>query len=88
MFKIQIEYNAANGVAIDVANDVLPFWWIEVYLFRFNQLKLLSHAENLMILRYFKFIKCHFIRIALRRRRYMFILRTSSNLCRSVSGAR
>ena len=40
-----------------------------------------------MILRYFKFIKCHFIRIALRSRRYMFILRTSSNLCRSVSGA-
>ena len=47
MYKIQIDYNAANGVAIDVADDVLPFWWIEihVYLFRFNQLKLLLHAE-------------------------------------------
>ena len=44
MSKTQIDYNAANGVAIDVANDVLPFWWIEVYLFRFNQLKLLLHA--------------------------------------------
>ena len=41
MSKIQIDYNAANGVA----NDVLPKWWIEVYLFRFNQLKLLLHAE-------------------------------------------
>ena len=45
MSKIQIDYNAANGVAIDVANDVLPFWRIEVHLFRFNQLKLLLHAE-------------------------------------------
>ena len=34
MSKIQIDFNAANGVAFDVANDVLPYWWIEVYPFR------------------------------------------------------
>ena len=36
--------NVANGVAIDVANDVLPVWWMEVYPVRFNQSKSLLHA--------------------------------------------
>ena len=34
----EFDVNVANGVAIDVANDVLP-WWMEVYPFRFNQSK-------------------------------------------------
>ena len=29
--------NVANGVAIDVANDVLPIYWMEVYPFRFDK---------------------------------------------------
>ena len=33
----EIDVNVANGVAIDVANDVLPVWWREVYPFQFNQ---------------------------------------------------
>ena len=33
MSKIQFDVNVANGVAIDVANDVLPVWWMEVYPF-------------------------------------------------------
>ena len=45
MPKIQFDVNAANGVANDIANDVLPVWWMEVYLFRFNQSKSLLHTE-------------------------------------------
>ena len=45
MPKIQFNVNVANGVAIDVANDVLQVWWIEVYCFRGNQSNLLLHAE-------------------------------------------
>ena len=30
MYEIQFDVNVANGVAIDNANDVLPFWWMEV----------------------------------------------------------
>ena len=37
MSENQVDVNVANGVAIDVANDVLPVWWIEVYHFRVNQ---------------------------------------------------
>ena len=86
MSKIQIDFNAANGVAINVANDVLPFWLMEVSPFCFYQSKSLLHAEIEWFYDAFKFIKCHFIRIALRSRRYM----ASSNRCRtgSLSGAR
>ena len=42
---IKFDVNVANGVVIDVANDVLPVWWLEVYPFRFNQSKSLLHAE-------------------------------------------
>ena len=45
MSKIQIDFNAANGVAINVANDVLPFWLMEVSPFCFYQSKSLLHAE-------------------------------------------
>ena len=30
MSKIQFEVDVANGVAIDVANDVFPVLWIEL----------------------------------------------------------
>ena len=33
MSKIQFNVNIANGVAIDLANDELPVWWMEVYHF-------------------------------------------------------
>ena len=36
MSKIQFDINIANSVAFDVANNVLPVWWMEVYPFRFN----------------------------------------------------
>ena len=36
MPKIQFYVNVANGVAIDVANDVLVVWWMDVYPFRLN----------------------------------------------------
>ena len=45
MFKIQIDVNVANSFAIDVAKDVIPLWWMEVYPFRLNQSKSLLHAE-------------------------------------------
>ena len=45
MSKIQFDVNVANGVAIDVANDTLPVWWMEVYPFRVNQSESLLHAE-------------------------------------------
>ena len=31
MPKTQFDVNIPNGVAIDVANDVLPVRWMEVY---------------------------------------------------------
>ena len=37
--------DVANGLAINVANDVLPVWWMEVYPFRFSQSKSPLHAE-------------------------------------------
>ena len=43
--KSQFDVNVANRVAINVANDVLPIWWMEVYPFGFNQSKSLLHAE-------------------------------------------
>ena len=39
--------NVANSVAIDVANDVLPVCWMEVYPFCINQSKSLFHAAIL-----------------------------------------
>ena len=45
MSKIQFDVNVANGVAVDVANDVLPVWWMEVYPFRVYQSESLLHAE-------------------------------------------
>ena len=39
MPKIQFDVKFANGVVIDVANDVLPVWWMEIYPFRLNQSK-------------------------------------------------
>ena len=37
MSEIQFNVNVANGVAIDVANDILPVRWMEVYPFCVNQ---------------------------------------------------
>ena len=37
MSKIQFDVDVANGVAIAVANDVLPVWWMEIYPFPFSQ---------------------------------------------------
>ena len=34
-----------NVAAIDVADDVLPVWWMEVYPFRFNKSKSLLHVK-------------------------------------------
>ena len=31
--KWQFDVNVANGIAIDVANDALPVWWMEYTLF-------------------------------------------------------
>ena len=45
MSKIQFDVNVANGVAINVANDILRVWWMEVYPFRVNQSESLLHAE-------------------------------------------
>ena len=39
MSKIQFDVDHTNGVTIDVANDVLPVWWMEVYPFRFKDKK-------------------------------------------------
>ena len=43
--EIQFDFNVASGVAIDVANDALPVWWMEVYPFRVNQSESLLHTE-------------------------------------------
>ena len=48
MPKIQFDVNVANAVAIDVANDVLSVWWMEVYPFCFNQSKPLFMPKNLL----------------------------------------
>ena len=45
MPKIHFDVNVANGVAIDIANDLLPVWWMEVYPFCLIQSKSLLHAE-------------------------------------------
>ena len=45
MPKIWFDVNVADAVAIDVANDVLPVWGMEVYPFCFYQSKSLSHSE-------------------------------------------
>ena len=45
MPKIQFDVNIANCVAIDIANEVLPVWWMEVYPFCFKQSKSLLHAK-------------------------------------------
>ena len=45
MSKLQFDVDVAKGVAIDVDNDVLVVWWMEVYPFRFSQSKSLLHAE-------------------------------------------
>ena len=45
MSKSQFNVDVANGVAIDVAKDVVTVWWMEVYPFCFNQSKLLLHTE-------------------------------------------
>ena len=45
MSEIQFDVNDANGVAIDVANDVPPVWGMEVYFFCVNQSKSRLHAE-------------------------------------------
>ena len=37
MSKIKFDVDHTNGVTIDVANDVLPVWWMEVYSFRFSR---------------------------------------------------
>ena len=48
MSKIEFDVNVATDIAIDVAKDVLPVWWMEVYPFRVNQSKLLLHAEKII----------------------------------------
>ena len=45
MSKIHFDVDVANSIAIDVAKDVLPVWWKEVYPFCFNQSKSLLHAQ-------------------------------------------
>ena len=45
MSEVHFDVNIANGVVIDVAIDVLPVWWMEVYPFRVIQSEALLHAE-------------------------------------------
>ena len=45
MSQIQFDVDVANSIAIDVANDILPALWMEVYPFPFNQSKSLLHTE-------------------------------------------
>ena len=47
MSKIQVDDDVADGAALDVDNDLLPVWWMEVYMytFRINQSKSLLHAD-------------------------------------------
>ena len=49
MHKIQFDVKVANSFAFDIANDILPIWWMEVCtLFHFNQSKSLLHAEKIL----------------------------------------
>ena len=41
----EFDVNVANGVAIDVAYDILSVWWMEVYPFHFSQSKSLLQAK-------------------------------------------
>ena len=43
--EIQFDVNVANGVAVDVAKEVLLFWWNDVYPYCVNQSESLLHAE-------------------------------------------
>ena len=45
MCKIQFDINVANRIAMDVANDILLVWWMEVYHFCFNQSKSVLPAK-------------------------------------------
>ena len=45
MSEIQFDINVANGISIDIANDVLPVLWMEVYHFCVYQSESLLHAE-------------------------------------------
>ena len=47
MSKIQFDVDVADSAAIDVDNDLLPVWWMEVNvcIFRINQSKSLLHAD-------------------------------------------
>ena len=45
MSEIQFNVNVANGAVIDVANDELPVWWMDVYPFCVNQSGSLLHSE-------------------------------------------
>ena len=38
MPEMQIGVNVAYGVAIDVANDVLPDWWVEIHPYQSNSM--------------------------------------------------
>ena len=46
MSEILFGDNVATGVAIDIANDVLPVWWMDVYPLRFNQSKSLLQGVS------------------------------------------
>ena len=37
MSEIQFDINFANDVAIDIANSIVPAWWMEVYPCHVNQ---------------------------------------------------
>ena len=36
MSKIQFDVDVADGAPIDVDNDLLPVWWMEVYMYTFS----------------------------------------------------
>ena len=42
MSKIYFDVDVANGIAIDVINDLLPVWWMEVYPFSTLKLSIAS----------------------------------------------
>ena len=48
MCEIKFNVNTTNGVAIDVANDVLPVWWMEVYPFRVDESKSVTCRSQMM----------------------------------------
>ena len=45
MSIIQLDVDVAISVAVDVTNDVLPVWRMDVYPFCFDQSKSLLQAE-------------------------------------------